>query len=161
MFLLGGLEVHRKEHISLSAGALTEEQRRFFEELLAYLRNELEARKDPEAVEQRVKMFAHLAGEAGRNWVLKDKCLAEQGLIYLAKRGKKYLKHIDELTPSDVPAVLAEMEAVMAVSGEYVETDDEVWVFEYAERKLITPEVDDPSAPLRARWHELKGSWGA
>ena len=145
----------------MSAEALTEEQRRFFEELLAYLRDELEARKDSEAVEQRVKMFAHLAGEAGRNWALKDKRLAEQGLVYLAKRGKKYLKHIDELTPSDVPAVLAEMEAVMAVSGEYVETDDEMWVFEYGEHKLITPEVEDPSASLRARWHELKGSWGA
>ena len=145
----------------MSAEALTEEQRCFFEELLAYLRDELEARKDPEAVEQRVKMFAHLAGEAGRNWALKDKRLAEQGLVYLAKRGKKYLKHIDKLTPSDVPAVLAEMEAVMAVSGEYVETDDEMWVVEYGERKLITPEVEDPSAPIRACWRELKGSWGA
>ena len=144
----------------MSAEALTEEQRCFFEELLAYLRDELEARKDPEAVEQRVKMFAHLAGEAGRNWALKDKLLAEQGLVYLAKRGKKYLKHIDKLTPSDVPAVLAEMEAVMAVSGEYVETDNEMWVFEYGERKLITPEVEDPSGPIRACWCELKGSWG-
>ena len=143
----------------MSTRWLTEEQRRFFEELLVYLRDELEARKDPEAVEQRAKMFAHLAGEAGRNWVLKDQRLAEQGLIYMTKRGKKYVKHIDELTPRDVPAVLAEMEAVMAISGEYIETDEETWIFEYGERKLITPEPEDPGAPLRTRWRELKGNW--
>ncbi|MCA1738235.1 MAG: hypothetical protein LC740_05210 [Actinobacteria bacterium] len=42
---------------------MTEEQRRFFEELLAYLRDELKARKDPEDTEQRARMFASLAGE--------------------------------------------------------------------------------------------------
>ena len=143
----------------MSTESLTEDQKRFFEKLIAYLRDELEARKDPEAAEQRAQMFAHLAGESGRNSVLKDKRLAEQGFVYLAKRGKKYLKHIDDLVPSDVPALLAEMEAVVAVSGEYLKTDDEVWVFEYGERKLVTPEVEDPSAPLRARWRELKDGW--
>src|SRR4028119_231252 len=51
---------------------VTGEQWRFFEELLAYLREELEARRDPEGVEQRIRMFASLAGEAGRDQVLKD-----------------------------------------------------------------------------------------
>jgi hypothetical protein len=50
----------------LSSELLSGEQRRFFEELLAFLRDELEARKDPAAAEQRAEMFAALAGEAGR-----------------------------------------------------------------------------------------------
>ena len=65
----------------MDEGLLTGEQRRFFEELLAYLRNELEARKDPEAVEQRTRMFAALAGEAGRAWVLRDQRFAEEGFV--------------------------------------------------------------------------------
>jgi hypothetical protein len=145
----------------LDAGFLTGEQRRFFEKLLTYLRDELEDRKDPEATEQRARMFASLAGEAGRDWALKDQRFAEQGLVYLARRGKKYLKHIDELSPGDVPAIMAELEATAAVSGEYVESDGVVWVFEYGGRKLTTPDVGDPSAPLRARWPELKEDWPA
>lgn len=78
---------------------LTSEQRRFFEDLLAFLRDELEARKDPAAAEQRAEMFGALAGDVGRTQVLKDKRLAEEGFVYLAKRGEKYLKHVDELSP--------------------------------------------------------------
>ena len=138
---------------------LTEEQRRFFEQLLAYLRDELEARKDPEAVEQRVRMFASLAGEAGRTWALKDKRFAEEGFVYLSENGKKRLKYIDELTPDDVPAVMAEMDATAAVSGEYVESDGVLYVMEYGGRKMTTPDPGDPSTPFRARWHELKDGW--
>ena len=137
----------------------TEEQRHFFEELLAYLRNELKARKDQEAVEQRARMFAALAGEAGRARVLRDQRLAEEGFVYLSKEGEQHLKHIDELTCLDVPAILAEMEKVAAVSGEYVESDGAVYVIEYGGRKLITADPGDPSAPLRARWRELKDGW--
>src|SRR4051812_21717958 len=54
---------------------------------------------DPEAVEQRIQMFAALAGEKGRVWVLRDKRLAEEGFAYLSEKGKRHLKHIDELTP--------------------------------------------------------------
>lgn len=139
---------------------LTEEQRRFFDDLLAYLRDELEARKDPEAAEQRARMFAALAGEAGRARVLRDKRLAEEGFVYLSEKGKRRLKHIDELSPLDVPAVLAEMEKTAAVSGEYVESDGDVYVIEYGGRKLITPDPGDPSTPLRVRWRGLKGGWG-
>jgi hypothetical protein len=135
------------------------EQRSFFEELLAYLRNELEARKDPEAVEQRARMFAALAGEVGRAQVLRDQRLAEEGFVYLSKEGKQRLKHIDELTYLDVPAILAEMEKTTAVSDEYVESDGAVYVIEYGGRKLITVDPGDPSAPLRTRWRELKGEW--
>lgn len=137
----------------------TEEQRRFFEELLAYLRNELQARKDQEAVEQRARMFAALAGEVGKARVLRDQRLAEEGFVYLSKEGEQRLKHIDELTYLDVPDILAEMEKVAAVSGEYVESDGAVYVIEYGGRKLITADPGDPSAPLRARWRELKGGW--
>ncbi len=138
---------------------MTGEQWRFFEEFLAYLREELEARKDPEWVEQRVRMFASLAGEAGREQVLRDKRLAEEGFVYLSGKGERRLKHIDELIPLDVPAVLAEMERTAAVSGEYMESDGAVYVIEYGGRKLITPDPGDPSAPLRARWRELKDGW--
>ncbi|CAA9443995.1 MAG: hypothetical protein AVDCRST_MAG37-1636 [uncultured Rubrobacteraceae bacterium] len=135
------------------------EQWRFFEELLAYLREELEARKDPEGVEQRIRMFASLAGEAGRDQVLRDKRLAEEGFVYLFEKGERRLSHIDELTPLDVPAVLAEMEKTAAVSGEYMESDGVVYTIEYGERKITTPDPGDPSAPLRARWRELKDGW--
>lgn len=138
---------------------LTQEQQRFFEQLLAYLRDELEARKDPEAVEQRVRMFASLAGEAGRSWALKDKRFAEEGLVYLSQKGKKHLKYIDELTPGDVPAVMAEMDATAAVSGEYVESDGVLYVIEYGGRKMTIPDPGDPSIPFRARWRELKDGW--
>ncbi|MDQ3736855.1 MAG: hypothetical protein M3318_05350, partial [Actinomycetota bacterium] len=103
----------------MSSELLTGEQQRFFEELLAYLRDELKARKDPTAAEQRAEMFGALAGEAGRAQALKDKSLAEEGFVYLAERGEKYLKHVDELSPSDVPNILAEMEAAAAIGGEY------------------------------------------
>ena len=52
-------------------------------------------------------MFGALAGEAGRAQALKDKSLAEEGFVYLAERGEKYLKHVDELSPSDVPNIPA------------------------------------------------------
>ena len=138
---------------------LTGEQRHFFEELLAYLRDELEARKDPAAAEQRAKIFGALAGEAGRAQALKDKRLAEGGFVYLAERGEKYLKHVDELSPSDVPSILAEMESAAAVGGEYAESAGDVYIIEYAGRKLLTADPGDPSAPLRARWRELKDGW--
>ena len=138
---------------------VTGEQWRFFEELLAYLREELEARRDPEGVEQRIRMFASLAGEAGRDQVLKDKRLAEEGFVYLSKKGERRLRHIDELTLLDVPAVLAEMEKTAAVSGEYMESDGAVYIMEYGGRKIVTPDPGDPSAPLRARWRELKDGW--
>ena len=137
----------------------TEEQRRFFEDLLAYLRDELEARKDPEAAEQRARMFASLAGEAGRTQVLEDKRLAEGGFVYLFEEGERRIRRVDELSPADAPAVLAEMERTAAVSGEYVESDGAVYVIEYGGRKLVTPDPGDPSAPLRARWRGLKGGW--
>lgn len=138
---------------------VTGEQWRFFEELLAYLREELEARRDPEGVEQRIRMFASLAGEAGRDQVLKDKRLAEEGFVYLSKKGERRLRHIDELTLLDVPAVLAEMEKTAAVSGEYMESDGAVYIMEYGGRKIVTPDPGDPSAPLRAHWRELKDGW--
>ena len=139
--------------------SLTEHQRRFFEDLLAYLRDELEARKDQEAAEQRARMFASLAGEAGKAQVLEDKRLAEEGFVYLFEEGKRRIKRMDELRPLDAPAVLAEMGKTAAVSEEYIESDGAVYVIEYGGRKLVTSDPGDPSASLRARWRELKGGW--
>jgi hypothetical protein len=145
--------------MDLGKGSLSEEQQHFFEELLAYLRDELEARKDPEATEQRARMFASLAGEAGKAQVLEDKRLAEKGFVYLFEEGKRCTKRIEELHPFDVPAVLAEMERTVAVSEEYIESDGTIYVIEYGGRKLVTPDPGDPSAPLRVRWRELKEGW--
>jgi hypothetical protein len=145
--------------MDLGKCSLNEEQRRFFEDLLAYLRDELEARKDPEAAEQRARMFASLAGEAGKAQVLEDKRLAEEGFVYLFEEGKRRTKRIDELRPLDAPSVLAEMERTASVSEEYIESDGAVYVIEYGGRKLVTSDPGDPSAPLRARWRELKGGW--
>ncbi len=139
--------------------SLIQEQRRFFEDLLAYLRDELEARKDPEAAEQRARMFASLAGKAGRDQVLEDKRLAEAGFVYLFEKGKRRVRLLEELSPLDAPAVLAEMERTAAVSAEYIESDGATYVIEYGGRKLVTSDPGDPSAPLRVRWRELKGGW--
>ena len=143
----------------MGKGFLSEEQQHFFEELLAYLRDELKARKNPEATEQRVRMFASLAGEAGKARVLEDKRLAEKGFVYLFEEGKRCTKRIEELHPFDVSAVLAEMERTVAVSDEYIESDGTIYVIEYGGRKLVTPDPGDPSAPLRVRWRELKEGW--
>ena len=141
--------------------SLTEQQRRFFKELLAYLRDELKARKDPEATEQRARMFVSLAGEAGKAQVLKDKRLAEEGFVYLFQEGKRRTKRMDQLCPLDVPDVLAEMDRTTALSDEYIESDGAVYVIEYGGRTLVTPDPGDPSAALRDRWRELKGGWPA
>ena len=143
----------------MGKGSLTEKQRRFFEELLAYLRDELKARKDPGATELRARMFACLAGETGKAQVLEDKRLAEEGFVYLFEGGKQRTKRIEELHPFDVPAVLAEMERTVAVSDEYIESDGRVYVMEYGGRKLVTSDPGDPSAPLRIRWRDLKEGW--
>jgi hypothetical protein len=145
----------------LDKESLTEQQRRFFEELLAYLRDELKARKDPEATEQRARMFVSLAGEAGKAQVLKDKRLAEEGFVYLFQEGKRRTKRMDQLCPLDVPDVLAEMDRTTALSDEYIESDGAVYVIEYGGRTLVTPDPGDPSAALRDRWRELKGGWPA
>jgi hypothetical protein len=145
----------------LGKRSLTEQQRRFFEELLAYLRDELKARKDPEATEQRARMFVSLAGEAGKAQVLKDKRLAEEGFVYLFQEGKRRTKRMDQLCPLDVPDVLAEMDRTTALSDEYIESDGAVYVIEYGGRTLVTPDPGDPSAALRDRWRELKGGWPA
>lgn len=147
--------------MGLGEYSLNREQRRFFEDLLAYLRDELEARKDPEGAEQRARMFASLAGEAGRAEVMEDKRLAEAGFVYLFEGGKRRTRYIGELSPLDVPAVLAEVERTAAVSGEYIESDGSTYVIEYGGRKLVTSDPGDPSAPLRLRWRELRGGWPA
>src|SRR5215207_316390 len=44
------------------------------------------------------------------------------GLRLPSREGREYLKHLDELSPSDVPAILAEMESAAAVGGECAES---------------------------------------
>lgn len=84
---------------------INQEQREFFDEVLAYLHNELQTRLDP----QTVALISKIHGPAH---ALRDKLLAKQGRIYLTdRRGKQRTKPIDKLRPYDVPDVMRKIEA--------------------------------------------------
>ena len=86
-------------------GTINQEQREFFDEVLAYLRNELETRLDPQTVRWISKIH-------GPTYALRDKLLAKQGRVYLTDwRGRQKTKSIDELRPYDVPDVMRKIEA--------------------------------------------------
>jgi hypothetical protein len=73
--------------------------------VLAYLRNELETRLDPQTVRWISKIH-------GPTYALRDKLLAKQGRVYLTDwRGRQKTKPIDELRPYDVPDVMRKIEA--------------------------------------------------
>jgi hypothetical protein len=73
--------------------------------VLAYLRNELKTRLDP----QTVALISMIHGPA---YAHRDKQLAEQGRIYLTDhRGRRKTKPIDKLRPYDVPNVMRRVEA--------------------------------------------------
>ena len=83
---------------------MDEEQRQFWEDLLAYYRQELRERQSPAMVS--LLGFFH-----GQEEALEDKRLAEEGRVYLLKGGRRLTKPIDELNPSDAPYLMAELEA--------------------------------------------------
>jgi hypothetical protein len=84
---------------------INQEQREFFEEVLEYLRNELETRLDS----QTVALISKIHGPA---YALKDKLPAKQGRVYLTdRRGRQRTKPIDKLRPYDVPEVMRKIEA--------------------------------------------------
>ena len=86
-------------------GTINQEQRAFFDEVLAYLRNELETRLDP----QTVTWISKIHGPAH---ALRDNLLAKQGRVYLTdRRGRQRTKSVDELRPYDVPDVMRKIEA--------------------------------------------------
>ena len=73
---------------------MDEEQRRFWDELLAYCRQELIERQSP-------AMVSMLGFFHGEEHALQDKRLAEEGHVYLLKGGRLLTKRIDELNPPD------------------------------------------------------------
>jgi hypothetical protein len=84
---------------------ISQEQRDFFDEVLAYLRGELKTRLDP----QTVALISMIHGPA---YALRDKRLAEQARVYLTdRRGRQRTKPIDKLRPYDVPDVMRKIEA--------------------------------------------------
>ncbi len=131
------------------------EQRRFWEELLTYYRQELQERQSP-------AMVSMLGFFHGEERALEDKRLAEEGRVYLLKDGRLRTKHIDQLTPSDVPYLMAELEANQAMAEEHSTMEEEATVTEMPGGATFThPHYEDATRHLRDQWQKLKGTWEA
>ena len=129
------------------------ERRRFWEDLLAYYRRELEER-------QRPAMVSLLGFFHGEEQALEDKRLAERGYVYLLDGGKLRTKHIDRLAPSDAPHLMAELEANQAMAEEHSAAEGEATVTEIPGGATFThPHYEDATEHLRDRWRKLKEGW--
>ncbi len=129
------------------------ERRRFWEDLLAYYRQELEER-------QRPAMVSMLSFFHGEEQALEDKRLAERGYVYLLDGGKLRTKHIDRLGPSDAPHLMAELEANQAMAEEHSAAEGEATVTEVPGGATFThPHYEDATKHLRERWRKLKEGW--
>ncbi|QYJ16051.1 hypothetical protein Rxycam_01882 [Rubrobacter xylanophilus DSM 9941] len=132
---------------------LNEEQRAFWEELLAYYRQELQERQSPE-------MVSLLGVFHGEEHARRDRELAEKGYVYLLRRGRLYVKRIDELEPPDAPELMAELEASEALAEEHSSVEGEVTVTEFPGGPTFThPHYEDATRHLRERWRRLRGDW--
>ena len=132
---------------------MNDNQLRFWNELLAYYRQELEERQSP-------AMVSMLAFFHGEEHAREDRRLAEGGRIYLLKGGKLTTKRIDELRPSDAPHMMAELEATQAMAEEHSVTEDRATVTVMPGGATFThPHYEDATAHLRERWRGLKGTW--
>ena len=132
---------------------MDEEQRRFWDDLLAYYRRELEERQHPVMV----SMLGFFHGEERAR---QDKSLAERGYVYLLRRGRLGTKRIEELDPSDAPYMMAELEANQALAEEFSEAEGEETVTEMPGGVTFThPHYEDATRHLRGRWRALKGDW--
>ncbi len=130
------------------------EQQRFWEDLLAYYRQELEER-------QRPAMVSMLGFFHGEEKALEDKRLAEGGYVYLLDKGKLRTKHIDRLDPSDAPYLMAELEANQAMVEEHSAAEGGETVTEIPGGASFThPHYEDATEHLRDRWRNLKETWG-
>ena len=133
--------------------AVDEEQRLFWYDLLAYYREELEERQSP-------VMVSMLGFFHGEEQARKDRSLAEEGYVYLLKRGRLGTRRIGELDPSDAPYMMAELEASQALAEEFSVAEGEETVTEMPGGATFThPHYEDATRHLRERWRELKGSW--
>ena len=132
---------------------MNESQLRFWDDLLAYNRQELRERQCPAMVS--MLSFFH-----GEEQALEDKRLAEGGYVYLLVRGKLRIKHIDKLNPSDAPYLMAELEANQAMAEEHSVTEDRVTVTVMPGGATFThPHYEDATRHLRERWRKLQGEW--
>src|SRR5919202_1382808 len=110
---------------------MNEELRQFWDELLAYYRQELQERQNP-------AMVSMLGFFHGEERALEDKRLAEQGRVYLLKGGRRLTKPIDELNPSDAPYLMAELEANEAMVEEHSVAEGEVTMTEVPGKGTFT-----------------------
>ncbi len=134
---------------------MDEEQRRFWEDLLAYYRQELKERQSP-------AMVSMLGFFHGEEQALEDKRLAEEGRVYLLKGGSRLTKPIDELDPSEAPYLMAELEANEAMAQEHSVAEGEATVTQMPGGATFThPHYEDATHHLREQWRELKGRWQA
>ena len=134
---------------------MDEEQRRFWDDLLAYYRQELKERRHP-------AMVSMLGFFHGEEQALEDKRLAEEGRVYLLKGGRRLTKPIGELVPSDAPHLMAELEANEAMVEEHSVSEGEATVTQMPGGATFThPHYEDATHHLRERWRELKGRWQA
>ena len=124
---------------------MDEEQRRFWDDLLAYYRQELRERQSP-------AMVSMLGFFHGEEQALQDKRLAEEG-------GRLLTKRIDELNPSDAPYLMAELEANEAMVREHSVAEGDITMMEMPGKGTFThPHYEDVTHHLRERWRELKGT---
>jgi hypothetical protein len=132
---------------------MDQEQRQFWDDLLAYYRQELQERQSPAMVS--MLNFFH-----GDEQALEDKRLADSGYVYLLDRGKLSTKHIDQLNPSDAPSLMAELEANQALAEEHSAADGKQTVTELPGGATFThPHYEDATKHLRERWCKLKKIW--
>ncbi len=129
------------------------EQQRFWEDLLAYYRQELEERQRPAVV----SMLGFFHGEEK---ALEDKRLAEGGYVYLLEKDKLRTKRIDRLDPSDAPYLMAELEANQAMAEEHSAADGEETMTHIPGGASFThPHYKDATKHLRDMWRNLKETW--
>jgi hypothetical protein len=135
---------------------MNQEQRRFWDDLLAYYRQELEERRDP-------AMVSMLGFFHGEDHALQDKRLAQEGRVYLLKGGKLLTKRIDELDLSDAPFLMAELEANEAMVEEHSVAEGDITMTQVpgGGATFTHPHYEDATRHLRERWRELKGRWQA
>jgi hypothetical protein len=132
---------------------MNQEQRQFWDDLLAYYRQELRERQSP-------AMVSMLGFFHGEEQALEDKRLAQRGYIYLLVRGKLRIKHIDALNPSEAPYLMAELEANQAMAEEHSAAEGEETVTELPGGATFThPHYEDATRHLRERWRKLQGGW--
>jgi hypothetical protein len=132
---------------------MDQEQHQFWDDLLAYYRQELQERQSP-------AMVSMLGFFHGEDQALEDKNLAERGYVYLLVRDKLRIKHIDQLRPSDAPYLMAELEANQAMAEEHSAAEGEQTVTELPGGATFThPHYEDATLHLRERWRKLKGGW--